>query len=621
MSSASFGDPKEYIEATQTQLGSMVLAHERQFIVPLNQRPWAWQDPKNVQSLLDDFDKILAVFFEQDSTPKWKRGTARRPPHFFGTFVFHKRSDKEYEIFDGQQRLTATMMLCAVLREIANEVMEISGAHKTKAQAMHGQLHSWLVIEGGVSRPRLVPNTFFQGLFNALIFDSFDEKTRQEALAKLPQAVLDHAITKKLKKSFMHIRDWVAIKLETSTPADKTSFLVASQDVLGKLFCCIETVIKSEPYSYEVFECLNARGVGLSAADKIKNNLFSVTDKSEHQVIANLWTNIERNVDGQDIGEFLRRRHIALHGPCKKEDIDRQIKSVEIDAAAADAKKLIEEWHEDSARLRAIAHGAPDVGTKETRDRLEIIFSVLDAGLASIPLLAAAKQFLPEKKDDFAECVGLVERFMFRSLTIEQTKTNDLERKLGEVARLLTNGKPASAFRKHLRSLSDDTRFEADFARHAQRRAKVQYYILRELEILLLGSGKGVIPGGHATAKNNIEHVLPKSLCNQETRKHEWSWARANKERHKALVNRLGNLLILEGDINDDVGNHEFEVKRGGAFKKSNGKTKTLKCYKDSALAWPKRLCDSATWPEWTADDIDRRQAEMAKHALKVWRL
>lgn len=620
MNSASYGDTTKFLEATQTQLGSMVLVHERQFVVPLNQRPWAWKDPKNVQPLLDDFEKILIAFFDQNSTPKWKRGTAERPPHFFGTFVFFKKSDKEYEIFDGQQRLTAIMMLCAVLREIANEIMEIPGPHKQKAQGMYGQLNSWLVIEGGHPRPRLVPNAFFQELFNALIFDSLDEKTRQEALAKLPQAVLDHTITKKLTKSLAHISVWVREKLEAYTPSDKTSFLVAAQEVLGKLFCCIQTVIKSEPYSYEVFECLNARGVSLTAADKVKNNLFSVTDKSVHKTISDLWTEIGKNVDDQDIGEFLRRRHIALHGPCKKDDIHRQIKAGEIDKVV-DAKKLVEEWHQDSDRVHAIIHAESSVGSKDTRDRLEIIFSVLDASLAYVPLLAAAKRFLPANKNDFAKCVVLVERFIFRSLTIEQTDTSDLERKLGEAARLLTNGKPVSEFKKHLKNLSDDTRFEAEFAKHAQRRARVQYYILRELETSLLGAGKGVIPGGHANAKNNIEHILPKNLCTQKEREHEWSWARTNKERHKGLVNRLGNLLILEGDINDDVGNHEFEVKRTGLFKKKSGKTKTLKCYKESALALPKKLCNTTEWPDWTADSIDKRQAEMAKLALKVWRL
>lgn len=620
MSSASYEDPKTFLEATQTQLGSMVLVHERQFVVPLNQRPWAWKDPKNVQSLLDDFERILLAFFEQNSTPKWKRGTAERPPHFFGTFVFFRRSEKEYEIFDGQQRLTATMMLCAVLREIANEVIGIPGPHKQKAQGMYGLLNSWLVIDGGHPRPRLVPNAFFQELFNALIFDSLDEKARQDALTKLPQAVIDHAITKKLIRSLEHIRVWVREKLEATSPADKTSFLVASQDVLGKLFCCIETVIKSEPYSYEVFECLNARGVSLSAADKIKNYLFSATDKSAHKTISDLWTEIGKNVNDQDIGEFLRRRHIALHGPCKKDDIHVQIRSVEIDKSS-DPKKLVEEWHQDSVRVHAITHAESSVGTKDTRDRLEAIFTVLDASLAYIPLMVAARRFLPLSKAEFAECTLLVERFIFRSLTIEQTDTSDLERKLGDVARLLANGQPVSEFRKLLKNLSDDTRFEAEFSKHVQRRAKVQYYILRELETSLLGSGKGVIPGGHSTAKNNIEHILPKNLCTQKERAHEWSWARANKEKHRSLVNRVGNLLLVESDINDDVANHEFEVKRTGTFKKKSGKVKTLRCYKDSALAYPKQLCSSTSWPDWTASSIDKRQAEMAKLALKVWRL
>jgi hypothetical protein len=40
-----------------------------------------------------------------------------------------------------------------------------------------------------------------------------------------------------------------------------------------------------------------------------------------------------------------------------------------------------------------------------------------------------------------------------------------------------------------------------------------------------------------------------------------------------------------------------------------------------SALPSPKNLYDSTTRPKWTANDIDNRQAEMAKQALNVWRL
>jgi hypothetical protein len=231
MNSTPYADPKDFLEATQTRLGSMVLANDRQFIVPLNQRPWAWRDTKNVQSLLEDFEKILVAYFDKNSTPKWKRTSSHRPPHFFGTFVFYKKSDSEYEIFDGQQRLTAIMMLCAALREIANEVMNVAGPHKTKAQGMYGKINGWLLSEGAHPLPRLVPNAFFQGLFSALIFDSLEEGARQQALAKLPQAVAEHAISKKLIKSFAHIRNWVRDRVEAATPVDRTSFLVASQEV------------------------------------------------------------------------------------------------------------------------------------------------------------------------------------------------------------------------------------------------------------------------------------------------------------------------------------------------------------------------------------------------------
>lgn len=620
MVSTSSGSLSKYLEANQTELGDMVLAHERQFVVPLNQRPWAWKDPKNVQSLLDDFENILGAFFDQNSKPKWKKINVERPPHFFGTFVFYKRSAKEFEIFDGQQRLTATMMLCAALREIANEAMAVAGPHKMRAQGAYAQINNWLLSDTGKLRPRLVPNVFFHSLFGALIFESLDEGARQTALEKLPQGVTDHDITKKLIKSFDHIRTWTRNKVDGCTLDDKTNFLIASQEVLSKLFCCIETVIKSEPYSYEVFECLNARGVSLTHADRIKNNLFSATDKDNHKSISDLWTEIGKNVDDQDIGEFLRRRHIALYGPCKKDDVHPQIKTKEIEPAS-DVKGVVEGWHDDSARVRAIMRAEPGVGSEETRNRLVIIFDILDAGLAYVPLLAASKRFLPNKKADFSECVTAVEKFIFRLLTIQQIDTSDLERKLGEAARILSDGKSVSDFKAYLQKQSDDDGFREAFSKHVQRRAVVQYYILRQLETALLGGGKGLIPGDHDTAKNHVEHILPKRLCTQADRKHEWGWARANPDRHKGLVNRLGNLLILEGNINKNVGNHEFEVKRTGAFKKKSGKVKTFDCYKDSALPSPKGLCDSKTWPDWTADDIEKRQIEMSKQALVVWKL
>lgn len=619
MASGGYLNLDDFLLAERMALGDMILAHDRQFIVPLNQRPWAWKDAKNVQPFLHDFWNTLTAFFAPDSTPKWKRRKSiTHPPHFFGTFVFYERSAKEFEIFDGQQRMTAVTMLCAILREIAFEQKAITGPHQNQASDLYGGFNEWLKISPTDTAPRLLPNTLFRGLFDALIFDSLTEEDRRAAIEKLPQDVRDHVISKKLISSFGHIRRWIHEKTNTGAPAELTAFLLASHDVLRYLFSCIETRILDEQYAYEVFGCLNARGENLTAADNIKNELFKVADHPLHKSISDTWNRIGENVPGQDIGEYLRRRHIALIAPCKQRETYNQLKTEEIDKVAT--KTLVSSWHQDSRVVRQILHREASFANKETLERLEIIFDVLNVGLAYIPLLAAAKTFLPGKKDDFHECVRLVEIFVFRTLTIGQMDTAELERKLGEAARKLWNEGTASAFKAYLKSQIDDIRFETQFAKHSERRAKIQYYILRELEIHLMGGGKGVIPGNHHSAKNNIEHVLPRRPSHAQSRKHEWTWARTNPEKHLSLVNRLGNLLILESDINRSVGDHEFTVKQDGQYKKNkSGKVNQIKCYKDSALQWPAKLCNASIWAIWTDSEIEARQKDMTKDALKIW--
>ena len=359
---------------------------------------------------------------------------------------------------------------------------------------------------------------------------------------------------------------------------------------------------------------------GLTAADNLKNDLFTAADKAIHEYISKQWNSIGENVPNQDIGEFLRRRHIALKGPCKKEDTHQQIKEEEIDQK--EIKALVNDWYKDSVLIRRLTNREASLAKKMTRDRIEVIFDLLNIGLAQIPLLATAKRFLPDNKDSFEECVRLIEVFVFRSLTIERVDTQELERKLGEAARIVTNHGSVSNLEDYFKEQIDNAHFEEMFAGHTEKRVKVQYYILRELEIHLLGKGvvAGVVPNDHHQAKNHIEHILPKRLPRESGREHEWYWARKDREKHRNLINRLGNLLLLEGDINEDVGNHELVVKQNGQYqKKKSGRKKPIKCYKQSALEWPKKLTNQEDWPQWTETEINKRQSLMAKDALEVW--
>ncbi len=608
-----------FIDADQKDLSSIVLVHDRQFSIPLNQRPWAWNDAKDVQNLLDDFYKTLAVFYDKTSTPKWKAimGSAR-PPHFFGTLVFFKKSNDQLEVFDGQQRLTAITMMCAILRELAHELVSKDSKHSN----LVGAFNDWLHISPTSDAPRLVPNKFYQPLFDALISKPLTQSDRDVALSALDPSLADHAVAKKLIKSFQHIRAWLRETVASLTNEETADFLTASYETLRTNFCCIETIIHDEQYAYEVFGCLNARGEKLSEADKIKNELFLKSTKSDHAHISDTWTRIGENILNQEIGEFLRRRHIALHDPCKKQEVYEQVRRGEIESSSS-IRQLVDEWKVDSDRIHSLITRKSGYAKAETLSRIESIFDILSVSLAQIPLLAAARKLLPTDKDAFEKCVEAIEKYVFRSITIQKLDTSELERILGEAARRINAGGKSSDLVDFLRGKTNDVDFENAFASHTETRTKVQFYILRKIETQLLGGGAGVIPGDHHAAKNHIEHILPRNLSRSASRLGEWSWARAHPDKHKKLVNRLGNLLILEHDINKEVSNHEFDVKRGDPFKKAkSGASKPLKkCFKDSALKWPQDLCNKAKWPDWTEVAIEQRQKTMAQEAVKIWKI
>src|SRR4051812_6419247 len=116
----SFVDVDRFVKAREGTLGRHVLQHRCQYEIPLNQRPWVWT-ARNLEDLWRDFETALNAFFEY-SAPDGEWRERLQPigyPHFIGTFLLVKKQDDLYEVFDGQQRLTAITMLFACIREIA----------------------------------------------------------------------------------------------------------------------------------------------------------------------------------------------------------------------------------------------------------------------------------------------------------------------------------------------------------------------------------------------------------------------------------------------------------------------------------------------------------------------
>lgn len=614
---------RKHIEARESTLGNVFLQRNRRFTIPLSQRPWAWSHPSRIQDLLTDFDNTMKKHYDGSHTPRWSTPLQHPgPPHFFGTFVFFEREENLFEIFDGQQRITALSMLCAVFTEVAYDLEHSADpTYSSALVGLSGAFRHWLLVSPPETDvPRLSPDPRFHRLFDALIFGCVTGNERNKKLNDLPQDIRNHRTTRLLKKSFQQIQIHINSKINGYTDEEKIAYLTAAKNVLQSQFVCVETTIKEEPYAFEVFECLNARGVSLSEADKIKNELFKSSNKADHHRISLDWSEICNNIRNQEVGEFLRRRYIALHGSCRQNQTFQTIKHHDIDPSQ-DVSAIVGQWRDDSKFHSSLELRDATLFDDQTRIHLKVMFEVLGVGLAVIPLLAAGKAFWPARKDQFQQCASLIETFVFRQLTITGIKTSELEMQLGEASRVFGVRNELSSFRSVLKKYTNDARFRNTFESYATSRKKIQYYILRKIETYLLGGSEGLVPGDHDEFGNNLEHILPQTLSQAANRSGEWGWARKNPELHKNLVNKLGNLLILESTINQDVSNYGFNAKQKGFTRRVRGVERHHRGYCDSELHWPKELSDDAVWTDWTEREIVARQQALADVALKVWNI
>lgn len=97
----------------------------------------------------------------------------------------------------------------------------------------------------------------------------------------------------------------------------------------------------------------------------------------------------------------------------------------------------------------------------------------------------------------------------------------------------------------------------------------------------------------------NIEHILPNSGRNIKTIRLD---AKMNDEEFNNYVNKLGNKILLEENINKSIGNNWF------VYKKDK--------YKDSIFPVAKSLSELSQ-EEWTKTDIDNATEQSAEEICK----
>lgn len=555
------------IQNTSTENFSTILGSNKKFVVPKFQRDYSW-DTEQWDDLWLDIDTMIANH-EED--------------HYMGYLVLQTDDDKIYQIIDGQQRLTTIMILIlASMKCIENFIIQGIDIDDNKKR-LAGLKSLYVGKEDPVSLE----------YDNILVLNRHNNQYYKDYIVKLDDSqVRGLSTSEKLMKScFSFYID--RLKEKFSSGKEYAGFIQLIADSLY----FTKIVVSDELNAFKVFETLNARGVQLSSSDLLKNYLFSLVDYSGAHVsrvdaLEQKWARLNDIIKTEKLPEFLRyywnSKHKSIRSNAVFKTIRSQIKSEK------DVFQLIDDMIRYSDVYMALTDKNDELwGTDGELKRLVELLGIFKLK-QPFPALMSAKICLDD--NEFKRVLKHIINICFRYNVICDKNPNDQDVPFNQLA--------ISIFETRTADLSilnkiyiEDNEFERTFAEKSfpynTRNAKVIRYILGKID-RFNGHPSEVEPSDEDAS---IEHILPQDYSEK--------W---NIEESKAvkLVDRLGNMSLLERRLNRSIQNADY-------------REKTV-VYRQSSYLSSNEIPDK--YPDcWDEDTIAKRQRQMAKVAKGIWRV
>lgn len=548
-----------------------LVGNGRVFTVPQYQRDYSWTE----EQWEDLWNDILELSAKRDDS------------HYMGALVVEAKTDRAFEIIDGQQRLaTISVFALAViskLNDLADAEVEAED-NRERSTALRtrfiGEKDPASLVEASKLNLNQTNNSFYQDYLVQL-----REPINVRGLAKS---------NKLLWECFAYFK--AKISAHPVWRGDGRALAALLSETVGRQLMFIRITVDDELNAYTVFETLNARGLELTATDLLKNYLFSrIPLVGDRAVLQRRWQALIDRVGASSFPEFLRY-HLLCELPKVRTQrlfkiVRDQVKSPDQVFALLDKLDPRAELY---AALKDSTHGYW-VDRPHARPYIKELNQFRVRQMT--PLLFAAWEKFPA--DEFIRTLKLVTVISFRYTVISSLNTNALEPIYHEAAKAVLEGRaeragPVAAI---LRTIYvPDEKFRADFAAfnlagNGQGR-KLAKYLLAKIES---HAGNACDP---ETDPGTIEHILP------ENPSQAWA-AMFPSDRWEQSIDRLGNLTLLEADTNRALGSADYLVK--------------VAAYPNSTYVHTREIAVIAP-VEWTPALLDHRQGMMADVAVQVWR-
>jgi hypothetical protein len=340
-----------------------------------------------------------------------------------------------------------------------------------------------------------------------------------------------------------------------------------------------------EENASNVFETLNDRGISLSTPDLLRNLILrrAVTDAQREEIIE-AWKTVFEIEEDARIDDFLRHFWISRNGDIKSRKSYHEMKTVittrdipslelslDLQRSAVMYRRMISA-RDDDAELRESLVGVKMLGAKAL---LPAILSAFTVGTL-------------EQERAFVHALLSV---YVRYVVVSGFEISRLEDVVYDAAKTLTNSRDFELATRRLVEISPtDDSFRERFGRFQVTRRETQRYLLQQLENRRRQeSGATQEFQLSGSDRVHIEHIYPQ--------RPEQRWPE-----HQDVLNRLGNLTLLDSKLNQTIQNGLFDQKKPS--------------YQNSQVLITR---DLLSFNNWNREAIDSRQRQLAGLAADIW--
>jgi Protein of unknown function DUF262/Protein of unknown function (DUF1524) len=540
-----------------------------QLIVPLNQRPYAWQDD-DVEKLFQDLAKAVET----------------KPIYFLGTVMF-TQGGTDTEVADGQQRLATISILIAAIRDYLVELGDLKGAI-----AYQSDFLIKYDPPTGLYKTKLRLNAQDNQFFHDSILLPAAERKKDSKGPYTSHTLMSEAAAVAAK----HVRD-ITSGLDK---AGKTAKLHRWISFLReRALIIVVTVPAHLGNSFKMFETLNARGVDATQVDILKNFIFERAPQHAQEIHGH-WISmlsvIELQGDDSLLLTYIRHLWVSINGPTTTDDLGASIEAKVLNEG--DALGLVSTLDSASGDYIAILNPVQSSrweGLQSGRRALDLMSNEIGVEQIRPLILAVARRFTSQEME---RAFQLFLSWSVRFLISGGGGGGKLDRYYGSLAQSVSSGgvTTASALAEALKDVvPSDAKFQEAFATVSINKANLARYYLRAIELFRADDPLPQFLINDDPNAVNLEHILPIKPSA------DWN---IPAETAAVFYKRLGNMILLPAKTNVEAGNKSFEDKK--PFINKSKLTTTL---------------DVLAYAHWGQAEISERQKKLAEIAPKVWPL